>query len=163
MAFAQEQAVPRGTKPVRPSVLALDPGYTTGWAFLPGSVHGTQQTVITGNLDIWQNQGDRVTKDLEYAVGLLVDSIRDLRDRFHAHAVVIERLPNTLTQVMQEIVSACRAAAPLAFYVSPGEWKPVTNRLPVPEKRGKTQHEKDAYRIAVYWLFKNGHIPSLNV
>jgi hypothetical protein len=114
-------------------VLAIDIGETTGYAY-----------VSDGQL-------------LHYGTCALG---AHMPEKFKPDLVVIER-PAFVPNKMQEQYSKAVAALIMQYgakktrMARPADWMPQFNRHPLPE-RGvlATQHEKDAYRMAVWALHK---------
>jgi len=126
------------------SVFAIDPGETTGWCFY------SSYDCTTGVTEI--HHGFHIAK---------------LLDEFTPDQVVIELMPQKMAQKISNIVFQCKEGVRLYLQkhphygyaeIAPGNWKPVMKREKLPFKM-KTQHEKDAYRMARFWLYEVGAVP----
>jgi hypothetical protein len=125
-------------------ILAIDPGHTTGWC----------QIDPIGNRPFYVFSGNFNRANIEHAVRHLLNP--------PIFALVIERLPNSLPPVMSGIKNDLEKAlqSVLSFnVVAPAEWKPITGRYPLPRLNWRmSQHERDAWRMGVFWLWKEGLI-----
>jgi len=126
-----------------PAVLAIDPGWTTGWAYM-----APWDGVFTGTFG-----GDGVEYEAE---------TRKLIKRFAPDQIVIERMPREMDQRTGAITALIENAV-VAYgkghsRIAPGEWKPVTNKHALPFEM-ETQHEKDAFRMGMFYLYKCHFIP----
>lgn len=120
----------------RPSVLALDPGQTTGWA-----VVNKDGLYLTG--EIW-------TGEAWSPMALRLD-LQRLAKNWHPEVCVVERMPLTMTAQLRRLESVCLEVFPDAVRISPGEWKPrVTHRLHL------SVHEREAYHLAQHYLRREG-------
>jgi hypothetical protein len=131
-----------------PSIFSVDPGVTTGWAF-----------IAPWDFEVGTIPQDHVGEHLSF-----------LLKKFHPDIVVIEKMPTFMPwmPIALKIAARCEEAIkeyvnpfktddpPGGYYkIGPGEWKPVTNKEELPI-RMKTQHEKDAYRMGLFYLYKIG-------
>jgi hypothetical protein len=133
-----------------PSVFAIDPGVSTGWAYI------SPFDCEVGTILINAATG-----------GSYKEVLAKLLDEFRPEKVVIERMPTytpwmpiaskIADQCKQVVVEYLRSNWDNFFLIGPGEWKPVTGKEELPFKM-KTQHEKDAYRMGRYFLYKFGHV-----
>jgi len=133
-----------------PVTLSLDPGWSTGLVLF------NNDGVVMEHLTLDRSQ-------LHLRLG-------DLRRANLPAVVIVERLPISLTKEMREVYEVVNSTFPphddsivvkrrtyTRVDISPGEWKPMTAKLPVPFKT-KSQHEKDAYWMALHWLIKRGFL-----
>lgn len=126
-------------------ILAIDPGHTTGWCKIEVEDEKPKY-IFSGNFDRF---------NIDHAMrGLFQDSI---------NKVVIERLPYNLPPIMGKIKSDIEYsfitsnASSRPIFTAPAEWKPITRRYPLPKLDWRTsQHERDAWRMGVFWLWKEG-------
>jgi hypothetical protein len=130
-------------------VLAVDPGVTTGWAAL--------LIDVAGNLHLRTG----VVK-----IPNIVAEADNLTGRYKPQNIVVERLPLHLDPVMQTVHALTYAAFPKRREIGPGEWKPVTGHLSLPDPprpvASYTIHERDAYRLGVYYVWNYlGQRPSI--
>lgn len=114
-------------------VLAIDVGITTGWA------HSIEGVVTSGNIG-----------EAEFDEGL-----KRLRSRIGPHCrVVVERtqpMANTpLGERLLELERLTRLVFPLATWIRSAQWKTSPSKH-YQVKRGLSQHERDARRIA-HWF-----------
>jgi hypothetical protein len=126
-----------------PRILALDPGLTTGWALIDDSF--VQTGIISAP-----------TKPLSYAPTLsshVHNSLASLKAKYLPKMVVIERMPMRLTPQLRKIVEDCATVFPTHHLIAPGEWKVFAKLLKLPFSPS-TQHERDAYRMGRYYLWK---------
>lgn len=124
-------------------VLGIDPGVTTGY-FL---VTPDGERIESGNLspeDISESILATFAQDPEIIP-------------------VIEKIPvptlSSMNFVLRSILSWLEVTFPHAIWIGPGQWKTVTPifGLEPPQSYevvGYSQHEKDAYRLAMFYLFK---------
>lgn len=137
-------------------ILSLDPGVTTGWAIVrkkDGALLGM------GNFD-------------QYELGSGLDLlIRMMHREGHEVRVVVEEVPQVggvrgelaqqLAFVAQTIHHWVEEVYELeAEYILPGTWKPAPSTKlvhPPSDWRGMalSQHMKDAFGLAQYWMNKN--------
>jgi hypothetical protein len=127
-------------------ILAIDPGHTTGWCKIDVEDEKPKY-VFSGNVDAKR--------------GNLVHCLRGLLSTDTVDHYVIERLPYRippiLSEVRLEILGYLTDKTP--NMVGPAEWKPITGRYPLPKLDWRTtQHERDAWRMGVFWLWKEGLI-----
>ena len=120
-------------------VLALDIGYTTGWAYFKNS---KVRTV-----------GAFVIEDADEAY----THIRTLGQPVH---VVVEKpviIRGPLGDTMAGLIARTEAEyGDHIYYVSPSQWKPhplVRDMKAKIKNLGYTQHEKDAVCIGAWYLF----------
>lgn len=137
-------------------VLSIDPGVTTGWTIIrkrDGAVLGM------GNLGMYE---------LGTGLDLL---IRMMHREGHEVRVVVEEVPQVrgvrgdlaqqLAFVAQTIHHWVEEVYQLeSEYVLPGTWKPApSTKLNHPPEAWRgvalSQHMKDAYGLAQYWMSKN--------
>lgn len=128
-----------------PRILAVDPGITTGWAYIDASM--VQHGIITIN-----------TPANRFPQNHVHNALVSLRTKYVPQMIVIERMPLKLTPELRKIVEICSDVFSTHHQIAPGEWKPVTGRLPLPFSPS-TQHEKDAYRMGRYYLYKFWKVP----
>ena len=128
-------------------ILSLDPGHTTGWCKID-VVENQPSYVFSGNISVKNG-------NLAHALRHLLNEDLD--------AVIIERLPHNLPPIMSTVRTTINEATKsyefleISVEVGPGEWKPVTRRYPLPKLDWRTtQHERDAWRMGVFWLWKEG-------
>jgi hypothetical protein len=125
-------------------ILSLDPGYTTGWCKIEVEDEKPKY-LFSGNTD---------KANLTHAISSL------LRPET-INRIVVERLPYQLPPIMSAIDVEIRALIKEREYklVAPAEWKPITGRYPLPKLDWRTtKHERDAWRMGVFWLWKEGLI-----
>lgn len=114
--------------------LAIDPGYSNGWAVFNDQEYFASGTVPDGT-------GFMVS----IAAWTLLQSDR----------VIIERIPTRgLGQHslrLERVLTTLDIAFPNAIWVLPGQWKPLTGHsvIGVPTR---TIHERDAIRMVLYDL-----------
>lgn len=116
--------------------LAIDPGYSNGWALL-----NQEDIIATGTIP-----------DASLLDGIV------LWLGFNADRVIIERVPTFGIGVharrLEHILLALDVAFPRARWILPGWWKPITGKMPIVMSGVKrytgTQHEKDAVRMALF-------------
>lgn len=127
-------------------ILAIDPGHTTGWCKIEVEDEKPKY-VFSGNFD---------RANIEHAMRNLLTTPID--------KVVIERLPYNLPPIMREVDSGIKVHLKsfIIYLTAPSEWKPITRRYPLPKLDWRTtQHERDAWRMGVFWLWKEGLIKIL--
>lgn len=125
-----------------PRILCVDPGGVTGWCY--SDIGRIETGTITRN-----------TPANRFPQNHVRNSLVSLRAKYHPDQVIVERMPLRLQPWLREIVEACNTVFPNAHLIGPGEWKPVTGKLKLPnELRNKTIHERDAYRMGRYYLFR---------
>lgn len=121
-------------------ILGLDPGLTTGYALLDEG----GRLLESGNLEL-EDFGESILVDLSEDIGVQAVIEETTVDHKNPNFQALNKVILTLDSMFRE-----------AQYVRPGVWKghlPIVN-LPFPvEKFDKpTQHQKDAYRLAYYYL-----------
>jgi hypothetical protein len=126
-------------------LLVLDPGETTGWCLF--RIEDAQMSFQTGNVVS--------TPSTELRKGLL------RLQTFRPDEVVIELLPTQLNGKLRRIRQDIATFFPDPTQeINPGNWKPVTGNVPIPPKNGPpysyTAHERDAYRLGMFYLRKRG-------
>lgn len=122
-------------------VLSIDPGYNNGWCIF---------TYEDPRWPLWETSGTAWYSDLE-------DIINKQFVPWGPNVVLIERLPPTgigpHSQLLATIVARLARAFPTATYILPGTWKPVTGHRSLPPGLNTwTPHERDAIRMAMYYL-----------
>lgn len=120
---------------MRPTLVAIDPGESTGLA-------------------IFFENGDVLTNTVSHEE--LENALRPLIP-LHPDRVVVELLPHKLSPLMRQIESICLSAFPYTTRVAPSVWKTVNGKdVTTPKTRlngeRTTIHEKDAYRMGRYVL-----------
>lgn len=123
-----------------PRILALDPGITTGWAYI--APFNIQTGVITYN----------ESKD-QFPQNHLRNALISLRQKWTPQMIVIERMPLRLEPNLRAVVETCEEVFPTHHLIAPGEWKPVAKIVKLPFSPS-TQHQKDAYRMGRFYLYK---------
>lgn len=118
-------------------ILGIDPGHTTGVAFLK-----RDDTTLA---ETW------ATFTLNYPT---LASVLILEDWLEPKAVVIERLPATSDIILNDVSGKLRIYFPKAVYVGPGEWKPVMRPYWRGLDKNLTRHERDALSIAKFHSVK---------
>lgn len=123
-------------------VLALDPGITTGWAIV--------------NSD---NVEDFITGNITYSV--LMALVTAPVETLHCNIVVSEGLPPSLDESMRDVERKVFNLFHPTRVIYPGTWKNFKTLLKQAPNvvaisggltRRRTQHEKDAYFIAQYFI-----------
>ena len=126
-------------------ILAIDPGHTTGWCKIEVEDEKPKY-VFSGNIDH--------EKSFSHAIHSLLNDLSLTK-------TIVERPPYNLPPIMGRVVGDVILAIcerPMT-YVSPAEWKPITGRYPLPKLDWRTtRHERDAWRMGVFWLWKEGLI-----
>lgn len=120
-------------------IVAIDPGLTTGYAV----VDELGNLIETGNL---------LPEDLEESI--LTEP------RYHQDGViaVIEYTPiptySKMNRLLREVAETIDNLFPNAIKITPGVWKssPLAKHFPWPGSSGATPHQKDAYRLGMYYL-----------
>lgn len=111
--------------------LAIDPGYSNGWALF--------------NQDEWIMSGVYYDAELIPAIAFWVGLAPD--------RVIIERIPTfghgVHARRLEHVLLALDIAFPHARWILPGWWKPIAGKYPLPVKV-KTEHEKDAIRMVLF-------------
>ena len=133
--------------------LAIDPGITTGYALLDR----TGELLQSGNLDM----GDLIAGDT------CIEEYSHYNKPEKVTLVIIEEIPkfanSQLGRDLREIIEYLSRLFPNATWIRPTDWKsigPVANH-PLPPKWADepyTTHEKDAFRIGVYYITRRGVI-----
>ena len=135
-----------------PSIFSIDPGITTGWAF-----------IAPWDFEVGTIPQDHVGEHLSF-----------LLKKFRPDCVVIEKMPTftpwnpmagkiaarcegVIIAHLVPLVESTHDIAKRFAKIGPGEWKPVTGKEELPI-RMKTQHEKDAYRMGKFFLYKMGYV-----
>jgi hypothetical protein len=123
-------------------ILALDPGYTTGWCKIEVE-DKKPKYIFSGNID--------------YKDGLLAHAVTQLLKDELETRVVIERLPYGIPPILRAVEFEIKRLAGNYDLVAPSEWKPITRRYPLPKLDWRTsRHERDAWRMGVFWLWREG-------
>lgn len=122
-------------------ILSIDPGITTGYALIED-----------GTL---KESGNILYEDLEDSILAFYRDQQDL-------AVVIEETPtptmSRLDKSLKEVVGWMYQSFPSAVWISPGVWKQnrsiINLSIPIlsPEFGTPSPHQKDAYRLGMYFL-----------
>lgn len=72
--------------------------------------------------------------------------------------IVIERTPiptlSPMNRELRKVIQFFEDQFPQADYVLPGQWKRVTEGIRLPWKNRVSQHRKDSFRLAKYYLTK---------
>src|SRR5438132_886571 len=128
-------------------VLALDPGHSTGLAAV-----SYNEPVGVQTKTLFTYEYETPIKFRNWLKRILV--------RWNPDVVIIERLPAKLDRKMADIYGTCQetvlnwsSGKRTISFISPGEWKVLANKTKIYETT-RSQHEKDVYRMALYWLFK---------
>lgn len=114
--------------------LAIDPGYSNGWALF--------------NQDEWIMSGVYPDTELIPAIAFWVGLAPD--------RVIIERIPTfghgVHARRLEHVLLALDIAFPHARWILPGHWKPLVGKAPIGtvDLVPSTQHEKDAIRMVLY-------------
>lgn len=123
------------------TILSIDPGITTGYCLISDS----GEILESGNLQ---------PEDLLESILVTYSTQQD------ALTVIVEDTPTpTLGKMNQRVLGVKILLAglfPAAVLVKPGVWKtslPIAN-LSTPRGSQMTQHEKDAYRLGMWYLIK---------
>jgi predicted RNase H-like nuclease (RuvC/YqgF family) len=133
--------------------LGIDPGVTTGWALV---AHDTGKVLGSGNFS---------EDDIFAGLDTLV---RSMHRGGYVLSVVVERMPATggmgsLADRLDYVKRAVRMVVAETYdlpvtTIPPGEWKPSrvarTTKFTKTPKRGRTPHERDAIRMALYAIDK---------
>lgn len=125
---------------MNPSILSIDPGGTTGWAFI--TEHRVETGIITRN-----------TPANRFPQNHVRNALVSLRVKYKPDVTVVERMPMRLQPWLRQIVEDCENIFPQRHLIGPGEWKPVSGKVPTP-LHGVTVHERDAYRMGIFYLHK---------
>lgn len=126
-------------------ILAIDPGHTTGWCKIEVEDEKPKY-IFSGNFDRF---------NIDHAMRWLLPT------PIPFDWIIIERLPHSLPPIMSSIDSKIKEIIGSQGWdtVAPAEWKPITGRYPLPKLDWRTtQHERDAWRMGVFWLWKEGLI-----
>jgi hypothetical protein len=125
-------------------LLAIDSGMNVGWALFERGRY------LRGS-----------TWDGYHLVELL-----DVWFELHPDEVVIEpcvpRGNGALELRLQTVMGVLRGAFPGAIYIPASVWKPISGNWPMPLNfpKGLTVHQRDACRMAMYYLWRE-HVPAL--
>jgi hypothetical protein len=126
-------------------ILAIDPGHTTGWCKIEVEDENPKY-VFSGNFD---------RANINHAMRHLLTT--------PINSIVLERppyrLPPIMSTVIGDLILSIGDRVKIDRWISPAEWKPITGRYPLPKLDWRTtQHERDAWRMGVFWLWKEGLI-----
>ncbi len=136
-----------------PPLLALDPGGSTGFCVFDHHAEVASYGTITQMSKTSRAPGWSSTRYLRDALG----SLRTRR----FDVVVIEQPPLSAGKDMRAVVDVVNEIFPQEMpglarvTVMPGQWKPVTGKILIPFA-AKTQHEKDAYRMGMFYYLSKG-------
>jgi hypothetical protein len=121
-------------------VIALDLGITSGYCVMP--LDASEITAVG-------------TLRYETSAGFEADLMRIVLDTLPSFYVVEAPLLSyrgKLADDLKEVVAATRRVLRQGgMWIEPSDWKANPAALPK-EMRGRSQHERDAYRICRWWL-----------